>query len=318
MTQYRQRSNSRKRSGSIHSGQKKSLSIKKSASSTAKGTKATNAVTNPMREYSIDSGASKSTAFGELSPESNKMEVEDQEIEDSAYDSGSDTDNDVATMSTRVWAVCTMISASLSVTMQSCFADMCMVVSDSYTFRHGLSMMLILLRRSWLSLWRRPQLFWGIIITQILIALVLGIIVGDASGSVYNLVSFFAVGSLLVMLSGAQLIAYLFDFNQQFLKENSRGMYSSLTYCAVASLPIYILRVAGIVAYCAITFTMLNLKDDTANNEITAYYYSCMVTLILATTMMAEAVIYIVPGIREAIYSSQLCPFPNFCLVASC
>ena len=89
-------------------------------------------------------------------------------------------------------------------------------------------------------------------------------------------------------------------------------MYSSITYCMVASLPIYTLRVVGVVIYCAITFSMLKLKDDTAYNEITSYYYSCMVTLILAATMMAEAVIYIVPSVREAYILIPAVSFSQF------
>ena len=291
------------------------------------GTKVSSVVSNPMRrpvrEYSIDhddtlSTQKESTSSASTSAELVEKQADKEDFDAGALEEGSDDGGngggaeEAGTLSSIANAACTTITAGLSVTLSTCYTDTRMWLCDAGTRRHALNMVWVLHRRSWVSLWRRPQLFWGIIITQILLALVLGIILGDASGSIYNLVSFFAVGALLLMLSGAQLITYLFDFNQQFLKEHSRGMYSSLSYCLVGSLPIYVLRVAGVVAYCAVTFSMLHLEDDTANSEITSFYYSITIVLILATTMMAEAVIYVVPGVREAYIAIPAVSFSQF------
>ena len=40
-------------------------------------------------------------------------------------------------------------------------------------------------------------------------------------------------------------------------------------------MPVYTLRVIGVACYCAITFSMLDLEDDTSDREITSFYYSC-------------------------------------------
>lgn len=175
--------------------------------------------------------------------------------------------------------------------------DLCVFFSHANTRREALRNAATLLSRSCWSLWRRQTLFWGIIVTQVLLALVLSVILGDASGSIYNVTSFFAVAALLLMLSSVQLISYLFEMNQHFLKEHTRGMYSCFLYWLVTLLPMYVLRGTGAVLFSLITYRMLNLTDD---EDLRLYYYITTVVLVLATTMLAEAVIYLVPNLRAA------------------
>ena len=175
--------------------------------------------------------------------------------------------------------------------------DLCLFFSHANTRKEAMRNAATLLSRSCWSLWRRQTLFWGIIVTQILLALVLAVILGDASGSIYNISSFFAVAALLLMLSSVQLISYLFELNQHFLKEHSRGMYSCFLYWLVTPLPMYVLRGTGAVLFSLITYRMLNLTDD---EDLRLYYYITTVVLVLGTTMLAEAVIYLVPSLRAA------------------
>ena len=175
--------------------------------------------------------------------------------------------------------------------------DLCLFLTHANTRKEAIRNAVTLLIRSCLSLWRRQTLFWGILLAQILLALVLSVILGNASGSIYNITSFFAVAALLLMLSSVQLISYIFEMNQHFLKEHSRGMYSSFMFWLMAPIPIYILRAAGAVLFSLITYRMLHLTDD---NELRGYYYATTVILVLGTTMLAEAVIYIAPSLRAA------------------
>ena len=99
------------------------------------------------------------------------------------------------------------------------------------------------------------------------------------------------------MLSSVQLISYLFEMNQHFLKEHSRGVYSSFLFWLVTPLPLYVLRGAGAVLFSFITYRMLHLTD---NQDLRLYYYITTVVLVLGTTMLAEAVIYLVPSLRAA------------------
>ena len=118
--------------------------------------------------------------------------------------------------------------------------DLCLFLTHANTRKEAIRNAVTLLIRSCLSLWRRQTLFWGILLAQILLALVLSVILGNASGSIYNITSFFAVAALLLMLSSVQLISYIFEMNQHFLKEHSRGMYSSFMFWLMAPIPIYI------------------------------------------------------------------------------
>ena len=160
----------------------------------------------------------------------------------------------------------------------------------------------VLLRRSALGIWKRRSVFWGNIFTAVIIALILGWIMGPSGGSIYNTVSFFAVGTLLMMLSNVQLISYLFATHQVFYKDHSRGMYSNFTYWLVASLPLYVLRAVSSLCYGAIIYNMLELvtPPDETFADIQGYFLLVTVLTSIASTMMVEFIIYIVPSIRAA------------------
>ena len=84
---------------------------------------------------------------------------------------------------------------------------------------------------------------------------------GNSSSSIDNTTSFFAVGTLLLVLGNVQLISYLFQVHQVFLKEQTRGLYSSLSYWAVGSLPLYLLRAVNAMVYAFIAYDLLCLSQ---------------------------------------------------------
>jgi ABC-type multidrug transport system ATPase subunit len=119
----------------------------------------------------------------------------------------------------------------------------------------------VLLRRAAWALLKRRSILLGTIVAHILLACILGLIVGNSSASIYNTTSFFAVGTLLLVLGNVQLISYLFQVHQVFLKEQTRGLYSSASYWAVGSLPLYLLRAVNAVVYAFIAYNLLCLSQ---------------------------------------------------------
>ena len=155
----------------------------------------------------------------------------------------------------------------------------------------------IIIRRAAVGLWQRRALLWGSIITNIFLACFMGAILGDTSGSLYNTITYFAVGILLLMLSNVQLISYLFLTQQVFYKEHSRNLYSTSLYWAVASLPLYILRALSAVLYASISYSLLGLQITT---PVTGYFILIIMIAMVSATIMSETIIYAVPDIRTA------------------
>ena len=120
----------------------------------------------------------------------------------------------------------------------------------------------ILLRRAYWGLLQRRSIVAGTIVAHVLLACLIGWILGNSSTSIYNCVSFFAVGTLLLILGNVQLISMLFQTHQVFLKEHSRGLYSTLLHWSVASLPLYVLRAVNAVLYASIAYGLVGLADS--------------------------------------------------------
>jgi ABC-type multidrug transport system ATPase subunit len=167
----------------------------------------------------------------------------------------------------------------------------------------------IIFRRSWNALWSRSALFWGGIATQMLLGLLIGWILGNASDSIYNTISFFVVGALLLMLSNIQIINYLYATNQVFLKEANRGLYHVLSYWLVSSIPIYINRMIGTIFYSLITYGMLGYANNT---ETQFYFIYCNVLSVMAGTSLAEMIIVGAPSMRAAYISVPVVSFIQF------
>ena len=72
----------------------------------------------------------------------------------------------------------------------------------------------IVLHRSFLSLFYRWKLTGGSMLLYLLLACVFGWIIGDCSAEIYNSTSFFAVGSLILLICNVQHIYYLYRTNE--------------------------------------------------------------------------------------------------------
>jgi ABC-type multidrug transport system ATPase subunit len=174
--------------------------------------------------------------------------------------------------------------------------------------------MYVLLKRSAVGLWKRKQLFFGSFFVLIFIALLLGTVLGNSQESIYNTISFFAVGPLLIMLSNVQMISYLFATHQVFYKDHSRGIYSNFTYWLVSSIPLYLLRMLS--AFCAapILYAMLELEAPAGSTfaDTQGYYILMTVLGTVASTMIVEFLIYIAPTIRAAYLMVPALSFGQF------
>jgi hypothetical protein len=140
-------------------------------------------------------------------------------------------------------------------------ADFCSLITDPRAREAALLQAWVLSRRSAWALFRRRSVLLGTMVSHILLACLLGWIMGNSSGSIYNITSFFAVGTLLLVLGNIQLISFLFQNHQVYLKEHLRGLYSTWTYWFVGSQPLYLLRVLNASAYALIAFDLLHLSQ---------------------------------------------------------
>jgi ABC-type multidrug transport system ATPase subunit len=171
----------------------------------------------------------------------------------------------------------------------------------------------ILFQRSSYSLWGRKKLILSTTMLHVALAVTFGIICGNSSDQIYNVLSFFALGSMLLMFTNVQLVYYMHKTNEVLLKEHSRELYSVTVNWFVSSIPMYILRTFNALVYSAITYWMMNLRQDTDNdNEIYFFFMGSTVVIVLIGTLLAEWVMSIVPDMRSAYMLIPLLVFVNF------
>ena len=72
----------------------------------------------------------------------------------------------------------------------------------------------IIVTRSFLSLWFRKKLILAALVLHVLMACFLGWVLGPSGDQIYNLTSFFAIGTLLLYFANIQLVYYMFTSHQ--------------------------------------------------------------------------------------------------------
>lgn len=166
-------------------------------------------------------------------------------------------------------------------------------------------------RRSFKNLLNRKKLILGSFVLHIALALILGWILGDTDGNIYNLTSFFAIGTLLLMLSNLQLVLFLFRSQQIFLKEHARGLYSTSIHWAASFWPVFILKVSNAIIYSLISYNLLELSSD---SSVQGFFILATCCSVLAGFTLSETVINIVPDIRGAYLIIPALIFVHFSL----
>lgn len=120
----------------------------------------------------------------------------------------------------------------------------------------------LVFHRAWLALINRWHLIVASIVGHILLACLIGWIVGDASTNLYNSTSFFAVSALFLLLFNLQFIFIIFKSNEVFLKENARDLCPTLIQWLLAPLPLYCLRFVTSIIYSVVVYPLLNLNAE--------------------------------------------------------
>lgn len=169
----------------------------------------------------------------------------------------------------------------------------------------------ILFQRSSYSLWGRKKLILATTMLHIALAVTFGIICGPSSGEIYNVLSFFALGSMLLMFTNVQLVYYMHKTNEVLLKEHSRELYSITVNWFVSSIPMYVLRTFNAFVYGSITYYMMELNKE-SSDDIFWFFMGSTVVIVLIGTLLAEWVMSIVPDMRSAYMLIPLLVFVNF------
>lgn len=114
-----------------------------------------------------------------------------------------------------------------------------------------------------------------------------------------------------------QLIAplYLFSFltifsrYQVFLKEHSRGLYTTYNFWSAQSWPLYILRSINGLTFITVAWNITELTQDT---DIYGFTILCYMCATLAGAMMSEVVVYGLPEVRSAYTTIPALAFLQF------
>ena len=151
-----------------------------------------------------------------------------------------------------------------------------------------------LAHRSILALCKRLKLLLGSFVLLILISAVFGWVMGDCNNTsgngIGNVSAFVALGSLFIFFSNMQFIFYLFNNQQVYLRENSRGLYN-LNVGWLCSCPLlYIVRAMNAVLFCVVTYTMIRLDQ---HSGMYGFFILCFVMFTVCTMLMTEVVVYL-------------------------
>lgn len=120
---------------------------------------------------------------------------------------------------------------------------------------------ILLVTRSYYVLIKRGKLMVGSTIVILYIACVFGIILGESTHEATSICAVFAMGSLLIILSNLQFVFFLYNNNEVFLREHSRGLYSTLIHWLFEDLPLLCLRTIHAFIFSVIVHEILVLAN---------------------------------------------------------
>jgi ABC-type multidrug transport system ATPase subunit len=122
----------------------------------------------------------------------------------------------------------------------------------------------VLLHRATLALLHRHELIISSIINYVLVAVIFGVFMNDCNTttSVGSILSFLAVGSVVMILMCVQYNYFLFNNNQVFLREHSRGLYPIWSSWLVTSIPVYFLACFNMMVLVSIVYKIVKLDTD--------------------------------------------------------
>ena len=119
----------------------------------------------------------------------------------------------------------------------------------------------ILTTRSFYVLLKRGKLMIGSTVVILFIACVFGIILGESTHEGTSVTGVYAMGALLLILSNLQFVFFLYHNNEVFLREHSRGLYSTVLHWLFEDLPLLGLRSLHSFLYAVIVHEILVLDN---------------------------------------------------------
>ena len=183
--------------------------------------------------------------------------------------------------------------------------------------------------RSVYALWYRKKLIVASITLHVLLACFLGWVLGPSSDQIYNLTSFFAISTLMIFFANLQCVSFIFTshkvcllalFNsshhlfcfdaclvgcfdcffcivlvcQVFLKEHSRGLYSTVLYWFYSQFPIYVLKTVCALLFAVISYTLLDMESSLGTKTASGFVACCLLfsTLYVAFVFLPPNVEY--------------------------
>lgn len=154
----------------------------------------------------------------------------------------------------------------------------------------------ILLRRACRVIFQRPRMIFFTTFTHIATALVMVYIVIDGvEDSAAVLTPTAAFGGFLLMMMNIQFAFFLFNNQKVFLREHSRGLYSTFLRWLVEPLPLLLLRSAQGFIFALILQVGLNLQGG----EVGMYFIVMTWFMCLACMMIIETICYTLKDIRD-------------------
>jgi ABC-type multidrug transport system ATPase subunit len=170
----------------------------------------------------------------------------------------------------------------------------------------------ILMHRSLLSLAQRYELVASSVVAHTLLGCLFGWIMGPSSttAGVYNTTSFFAVGSLFLILFNLIFVFFMYNNHQVFLKEYTRGLYPNFLKWVVLDWPLYTLRFINAILF---TVVVWSLTDQPTRSEVQGFAVLSFMFMVWVSSLLTEIVVSLAEDRRSVYLGITSLGFTNFC-----
>ncbi len=131
----------------------------------------------------------------------------------------------------------------------------------------------ILLHRATCSLLARHELIIGSAVMHILLGVLFGWVNKNVTPA--SVIAYLGIGAMFLLIANAQFIFYMFTNYHVFLKEHSRGLYSSYTNYTVHSIPLYVLKIINAVLFTVVSWGWMDVDNSTGRLLFLFKRYLC-------------------------------------------
>jgi hypothetical protein len=154
----------------------------------------------------------------------------------------------------------------------------------------------ILLRRASRTLFQRPRMLVVSTLTHFVTSLfIVYVVTNNQENNAAVITPAAAFGGFLLMMINIQFAFYLFNNQKVFLREHSRGLYSTFLRWLVEPLPLLLLR----SFHAFIWASTLHFGYGLQGGDVGIYFYLMTWFMCLACTMIIETICYTLKDIRD-------------------